>query len=288
MNKKKIGVCVGIVFSLILTSISFLYAFDWAQKPVRASSLFSEIRGDSFNAGVVFASPGEVAVAEEGHVIMMLASNSSNMGWFESPLGNAVIVAHKNDMMSVYSNLNNIRLEQGKREVVAGEVLGVSGQSAWSDGSEGAGFQIMDTKMKRLINPAVLMQDLPQSQRVPVTGVIAVNRNGESFPLYNGAIFKAGAYTLYMDRPATGMIHGSSVALNGEVKETINYDTLEKIDNSLVVFGNKSYHYNEIYIQDDKMRLADILLARGTNTIEISLSNVGETESFARHRISVN
>ncbi len=219
---------------------------------------------------------------------MLLSNSSANMGWFESPLGNSVIVAHKNDMVSVYSNLINLKLNNERKSLTAGEVIGISGESAWKDGDEGVGFQIMDTKMKRLINPVVLMQDLPQAQRVSITGVTAVNRSGESFPLFNGGTLKAGAYTVYMDIPTVGMLHGSSVALNGEAKEMVNYDTLEQGNNKLVIFGNKSYNYEEVYPQKDKMRLAEILLARGTNTIEISLSNVGGTESFARYRISVN
>ncbi len=287
MKKKILMHLFNVVFVLFVSG-SFLIAFEWPQSPVRASALFSDIRGDTFNNGIVFANPGEVVAAEEGTVIMMFTSDQSNMGWFESPLGNAVVVAHRNDMMSVYSNLVNIKVTDTKRNLAIGDVIGISGESAWNDEDEGAGFQIMDTKMQRLINPVVLMQGSLQSQRVSVVGVNAINRSSESFPLYNGAIFTAGAYTLYMDRPENGMIHSASVALNGEVKETINYDTLEQVGNTLAVYGNKSYDYAEIYPDNNVMRLSEILLARGNNTIEVTLTNVGGTETFVRYRISVN
>ncbi len=283
--KKSVSI-LSVVFFLF--GISFLQAFEWPQEPIQAQSHFSEMRGDGFNTSFAFSAPGEVSVAEEGQIVMTINNNQSNMGWFESPLGNTVIVAHKNDMLSVYSNLINVRVNESKRDVHIGDIIGVSGQSAWMQGNEGLGFQIIDTKMKTLINPAVLMQEVSQSSRVSVQGTTAINRSGEQFSLYNGASLRAGVYTLYMERPETGMIHTCSVTLNGEIKETTSYDTIGQVDSSLVVYGNKSYRYDEIYPEENMMRLAELLLSRGTNAIEISLSNAGGTQSYARYRISVN
>ncbi len=286
--EKKIKVCIWFLVVVALVGGSFVLAFEWPQSPLQVNSLFSEVRGDGFNTSVVFAMPGEVSVAENGKVIMTLENEQSNMGWFESPLGNAVIVAHRNEMLSVYSNLVNIKVNGISPDVLIGDVIGVSGQSAWKDEGEGVGFQIIDTKMKTLINPVALMQESPQNRSAPIVGAVMVNRNNESFPMYNGASFKAGAYTLYMQRPEIGMIHNSSVTLNGEIIETISYDTLAQVDENLIVVGNKNYTYNEIYPNKGEMRLAEVLLSRGTNTIEVSLSNVGRTQSYARYRISVN
>ncbi len=288
-KKNKIALCVSVVFAFtIFMGLSFLSAFEWPQSPVRANALFSEMRGDGFNTGMIFSTPGEVFAAEAGSIVMLLENDSSNMGWFESPLGNSVIVSHKNDMISVYSNLVNVKVGSTNRDIALGDVIGVSGDSAWREGSDGAGFQVIDTKMKTLINPIVLMSQAPTSNRVNITGVVAVDRKGERFPMYNGATLKSGAYVLYMERAEVGMIHSSSVSLNGEVKESVNYDTLKQEQLSLTVTGSKSYTFDEIYPQEDTMRLAEVPLSRGTNTIEILLNNVGGTESFSRFRISVN
>ncbi len=287
MTKKKIIIIIVSVLCSVV-GISFLAAFEWAQKPMQTNSFFSQMRGDTFNSGVVFSNSGEVYAAESGEVIMMLKNDQASMGWFDSPLGNAVIVAHKNDMLSVYSNLINVKIESEKKKLGLGDLIGVSGHSAWASSGEGAGFQIIDTKMKTFINPVVLMQEAPVSRRVAISGVKATDRSGETYSLYNGAILKAGAYTLYMERPETGMLHSSSVSLNGEVKESVNYDTLGQKNNSLVLYGNKSYTYKDVYPDENTMRLAEVLLPRGTNTIEISLRSVGNTQTFARYRISVN
>ncbi len=286
---KKIKCSVIVINSIILFLLgSMLPAFEWPQTPIVARSLFSEMRGDGFNTSFVFSSPGEVAAAESGQVVMFLEDNQSNMEWFDSPLGNTVLIAHKNDMLSVYSNLVNVKVYQADVNVEIGEIIALSGQSAWKEENDGAVFQVIDTKMKTLINPIVLMQTLPESARVAISGLVAVDRSGNTYTLYNGASLHAGPYTLYMQRPENGMVHKSSVTLNGELKEAISYDTIGQEGNSLVVYGNKSYKFDDVYPDETTMRLAELLLSRGTNTIEISLSNAGGTQTFARYRISVN
>ncbi len=284
----KIKYISAVIILVVLFGVAVLFAFDWPQKPVEVGALFSEIRGGNFNTGIVFDKPGEVAVAEDGRVLMTMKNDSSSMGLFESPLGNAVIVDHRSDMLSVYSNLVNIKVTPSQKNLVAGDIIGVSGSSAWKDGDEGVGFQLIDTKIKTLINPAVLIQEVPDGRNVPVVGVKAVSRTDESFSVYNGAVLSSGSYTLYMTRPQTGMMHTSSVALNGEVKETVTYDTLKQNKNTLTVAGNKPYPFSAVYPEDTSMRLAEIILPRGINTIEISLTNVGDTQSYARYRISVD
>ncbi len=285
--KKYIQGSVIAFVSLLIFCVAGLIAFEWPQAAQPVESLFSKTRKGHFNNSIIFSNSSEVSVAEPGKYIMMLENDISDMGWFESPLGNSVIVAHKNNMTSIYSNLINVKVEPSKSNLVVGDVIGISGQSAWMEGNEGLSFQVIDTKMRTIINPVVLMNKPPQVGNAFVANVVAVNRNGVEFPMYNGALLSAGSYTLYMDIPVASMVHVSQVILNGEVKETINYDTLKQTGGTLVVFGNNEYSYDDIYPDENKMRLAGLLLSRGVNTIEIALSNVGDVQSSARFRITV-
>ncbi len=279
-----------IIYSIIVLfvcALGALVAFEWPQDSQPIEVLFSESREGNFNSGVIFSNSSEVKVAERGRLIMTLKNNISDMGWFESPLGNTAIVAHSNDMISVYSNLTNIRVEPSERDLVEGDMIGISGESAWKSGNEGLHFQVIDTQMKTIINPVVLMNDVIQVRGGVIANVVAVNRNGVEFPMYNGAVLEAGSYRLYMDMPDSTMIHNSLVTLNGEVKETVNYDTLRQSDGELMIFGNTGYNFDDIYPGNDKMRLAELILSRGVNTIEIALLNVGQTQTSTRFRITV-
>lgn len=286
MIKKNIFACLMIVL-LGLVFITKLTAFDWPQPPENIDVLFSQIRGDNFNKGIVFSKPGEVAAAEEGMVIMSLENDVSDMGWFESPLGNAIIVAHKNDMFSVYANLTNIKIDPNNRNIQAGEIIATSGESGWKKDDENLEFQIIDTKMKTIINPTIFMDSAPPVKRYTIGRITAVNRNGEKIVVSNGTFLGAGSYTLYMDISPDTMILNSTVSLNGAIKETVKYDALKQSGFLLGVNGNEIYPFSIVYPNDDSMRLSKILLSRGTNTIKISVTDVGGTQSSIRYRVTV-
>lgn len=261
-------------------------AFDWPQTTDRAYILFSQIRAQNFNTGIVFSGPGEVVAAENGFAVMELKNNISDMGWFESPLGNTVILAHNNNILSVYGNLTNTKIDPNNRAVNIGDVIGISGESAWKEGNDGLEFQIIDTRMQTAINPIILM-DVPLDEiRIPITDVIAVSRTGEEFALYNGISLAAGVYTLYMKRPQTGMIQNTRVMLNGEIKESLSYDTLKQFGTKLAVNGNQIYEFDTIYPNNNVIRLTQIIFSQGTNTVELFVTGVGNTQSTARYRIT--
>lgn len=286
MIKKNIFIAVMITL-LVLVFTTKLTAFDWPQPPENIGVLFSQIRGDNFSKGIVFINPGEVAVAEEGVVIMSLENDISNMGWFESPLGNTIIIAHQNDMLSVYANLINLKIDPNNRNIQTGEIIATSGESGWKRNNEGLDFQIIDTKMQTIINPVIFMDSTPQVKRYTITKITAVNRNGEKIVMGNGIALNAGSYTLYMNRSPDTMILNSTVSLNGSIKETVKYDALKQSDSLLTINGNETYPFSIIYPDDNSIRLAEIILSRGTNTIEISITDIVGRQSSIRYRVTV-
>ena len=274
---------------LIISSFFALNAFEWSQNPVEIEESFSENRGDCFNTGIVYADDGFVFVAETGNVIISL-KNQDTMGLFNSPLGNSVILVHDNNMMSVYSNLDKTADSLTNEYLPVGEVIAESGNSSWhpkTNENKGSSFKVIDTERQTAINPMILMKDKVAKEYIQIKGLKAIDRRGKTIDLYNGASIEAGQYTLYMQRPQNTMIHESQVSLNGEVKETIAYDSIIQSDDSLTVQGNRNYTYSEIYPDSQSMRLADVLLQRGSNTIEILLSNNGDSQTHNYYRINV-
>ncbi len=276
---------------MVLMSIFAINAFEWTQNPVEIEEYFSENRGGSFNSGVVYSKEGNVSVAEDGKCVMTIVQYD-DMGWFVSPLGNSAIVVHDNNMMSVYSNLDKNFLIDTQKEVVLGEIIAKSGKSSWISGEKdddflGSGFSVLDIERATIINPVVLMKEDKTGSYISIRGLKAVDRRGKKVDLYNGALIDAGQYTLYMEKPKNSMIHQSQVSLNGEIKEKTSYDSIHQEGNALTVAGNGNYTFLEIYPDDTYMRLADVLLQRGTSTIEILLSNNGGSKTSNRYRLNV-
>ena len=277
------------IFIIIISSIFSLAAFEWSQTPSKITESFAENRGDCFNTGVVYENKGDVSVAEKGTSIINLKEQDS-MGWFNSPLGNAVIIVHDNKMMSIYSNLKKDITFSESMHFQTGEIIAKSGDSGWQgENTEncGSGFKVIDTKKQTVVNPMILIEPDTNKERIQIEGVKAITRRGKVVDLYKGVTISSGQYTLYMQRPQNLMIQESQVSLNGVVNEMIYYDSLNQNISKLTIRGNRNYSYAEIYPDSKKMRLAEVLLQKGSNTIEISLSGNNGSKTSIVYRLNV-
>jgi murein DD-endopeptidase MepM/ murein hydrolase activator NlpD len=152
-NKKVLTLIFGLVFVITL---SLCFAFDWPQVVENSkvfSSFFGQPRGSAYTNSLIFENPAEIFPAEKGTVLITLETGISDMGWFDSTLGNAVILSHSNDMLTVYGNMDEISLKYDMTDVTQEMKLGMSGTSGWQKGKNCLEFQVVDTKSKNLINP---------------------------------------------------------------------------------------------------------------------------------------
>ena len=279
--------CVPAIVFTFLAALS-AYCFDWPQQSENIDVLFAQKNGGSFSNGIVFNENAEVKSSDTGKLLITLRSDS-DMGWFDSALGNAVILFHKNQMLTVYGNLEKIDVQNGDQTIESDDVLGISGHSGWAqDEKQCLEFQVLDTKMKAAINPVVLLNaekenDAPAKvsarAKFPLGGLIAVSRTGNIQNISSGASLKSGTYTLYMNAPSKKMPRAVSVMVNGIVIETTGYDALIQDKNTLCVRGNKNYPFFAIYPDDKSMRLAEVSLSRGKNTIDVSIKDSSGAEA---------
>ncbi len=279
----------NIVIVIVVSIVFALSAFEWSQTPSEIKDFFAENRGDCFNTGIMYANEGSVSVTEKGTSIVNLQQQDT-MGWFNSTLGNAVILVHDNEMMSVYSNLTEEMNSFESMNLESGDIIAKSGDSEWKDAYSkncGSGFKIIDKERQTSVNPLLLMKTTTKRSYIPIKGLEAISRRGNIVDLYSGVNILAGQYTLYMQRPQNLMVRKSQVSLNGEVKETISYDSFNQNESKLVVQGNRNYSYAEIYPDAQKMRLAEVLLQRGSNTVEILLSGNDGSKTSVVYRLNV-
>ncbi len=266
-----------------------VFSFEWPQEINDKGKIIKEFgqkQGEKFNQSIVFAIPQEVYSAEKGKIIIRMENNGSDSGWFVSPLGNAIIIAHESNLLTTYGNLEEILIDADKTDVESHELLAKGGSSGWQEGISSLEFQVSDIEKESAVNPEMLLPKLPVKNIVHVKNVIAVNKKGGVYELSKVKYLPGGSYLLYRD--IDFMPFKTSVFVNGAAVETIQYDILSQIENKLCISGKRKYELKEMYRGNEKQFVAEIVLSRGKNTISIIASDINGTERSALFTVEVN
>lgn len=270
------------------------FSFDWPQKEIASNSFhsyFGQLRGGTLGNSIVFKESSPVKSADQGTIVCIIKEHDESMGWFESPLGNAVIINHHNQLSSVYGNIDkesmNPELEK-KFEIEKSFSIGESGNSGWQEGSSCLEFQVYDTKNKSSVNPRILMPRIGQELELWPGDLFLVDRNGNNFNLSDRKYLKSGNYALYRSRQITAVPYRTTVYINGASMENIYYDTLRESEGRLCLVGNGNYPVDAVYPDSTKQLLGFIRLTRGQNSLSVSLSDILGSVKSASYLLIVN
>ena len=269
----------------LLISLPFVFAFEWPQSlkfENLFSSFFGQSRGSTFSNSLVFENPAEVMAAEDGTLLITLGSGISDMGWYESTLGNAVILSHPNNVLTVYGNLEEVSIVEDSSKVSKNEKIGVSGTSGWSNGKNSLEFQVIDTKSNNVINPFILMPVLTSGNSLEIKGLMAISSSGNSVNITNYSKISSGTNKLYINKQSKGMVYKTTVSVNGAVVETITYDVLSSKDGRLAVQGKRAYTYDQVYPSENQQLLAEVVFSKGKNLLSIVV------EDFSGNQKTIN
>ncbi len=283
--------------AVISAALISLYAFDWPQPDVQADSFFSyfgQNRGSTINKSLIFQDSSDIRVAAEGTVIGVITEHDGDQGWFNSTLGNAVIIAHKDNLLTVYGNLDAESLPADIKQlstVEGGTPLGTSGDSGWRDNQSSLEFQVIDTKQRTAINPRVLMPRISKERELAVGSLSAVNKDGTEYDFRVTQTLQAGRYRIYeqVKPPASKnpVPYKTTLSINGTVVETISYDILRQEYNRICVSGTKSYPAEIVYPDEKKHLLGDINLTKGRNVISVILYDILGSTATVSYTINV-
>lgn len=281
-------------FILILITAVSLSAFDWPQQLSEErnnfSQYFGQSRNEAFINSLIFENPDTITAADDGIHLITLDAGLADFGWFQSTLGNAVILEHSNNMMTVYGNLEEVYTEGDDVNVSKGTEIGVSGFSGWQKGKNCLEFQVIDRDRNTIINPFVLMSQTTLKHNMTITSPAAFNRQEQKTAIANGVRVQAGVYKLYIDRQKSGMTYQTSVSINGALVETITYDVLIQNENRLCFTGkrnNVSYSYEDIYPDENRQLVAEVIFSKGVNTVTIGVRDIFGNEKSATYRVEV-
>ncbi|MBR7079954.1 MAG: M23 family metallopeptidase [Treponema sp.] len=290
MNKKilKKGLLIS---AAAMTALAF--AFDWPQEAISSDTFFSyfaQLRGGAFETSLIFRDNSTVKAAEDGVVAAIITEHNNDMGWFESPLGNAVILVHDDDFSTVYGNIDEESLNPelfDANSVETGMEFGISGNSGWQNGQSCLEFQVLDLKSGSSINPRNLMPHMGNELPLEIGRITIKNEEGTSWDLANTRIIPSGRYSIYMSRQSVAVPYRTKISLNGASIESIGYDRIKAEDGELCIYGNKAYSCSEIYPNEDRQLLGVLQLTKGKNTLSITIQDITGAEKKDSYNLDI-
>lgn len=287
---KKIKTLCIALFSLNICAFSF----DWPQTKVVQSdkfySYFGQLRGGTISSSLIFSDPSEIKAADSGKVSVVITDFQDATNFFPSTLGNSIIIAHKDNILTVYGNIDFDTITDAAREsknIETGTILGSSGNTAWQQGHSSLEFQVIDTKDNTAINPRILMPRVGQELPLYYGEVILQNRNGKQFKVASQNTVPSGSYKIYRKRQSIAAPYKTRVSINGTIVDQISYDILMQSDLQLCAIGKKNYPKSVLYPNDELQLMGEATLPPGKNSIQLSLSDILGKESPAVYIVNV-
>lgn len=280
MKRTKLFSCV--LINTVL-SICGTTAFDWPVKNFDGNkilSTFAQNRKQHFNASLVFPEAQEVIATDKGKVKLVILEHQGECNWFESTLGNCIIMEHEGNLISVYGNLEKSGAEDAlqKERFFSRENVGSAENSAWNESAGALEFQVADTKGKAFLNPLIFMPKLSSESPLLIDDITIENKLGRSYELSSLKSVQAGTYKVYKRRRENSPLQSSSIYVNGTELERIDRDALYQENNLLALSGQRAYDSVNFFPDEAREFLGQILLLHGNNSIAIVIRNVMENE----------
>ena len=270
-----------------------VFCFDWPQDAVSSDSFYSyfgQFRGGKISSSLIFSDCSQVKAADDGRVLAVIAEHDGDMGWFESTLGNAVIMEHADSVMSVYANLDGENMQDSIydfADVKKGEFFALSGNSGWQQGTSCLEFQVIDLLQNSAVNPRLLMPHEGRELPLEVGKISAVAKNGTVYPVWNQMALPSGQYYFYRTLQKSTVPYKTSFFVNGALVERVIYDRLKQHEMKLCVSGNAFYSSEQVYPSADIQLLSKVMLSSGKNIITVSLNDILGAEKTSEFVIYV-
>ena len=256
------------------------FGYDWPQNETNTDSFYSyfgQNRGNTIENSLIFREPSEVKASEEGQVTITISDHSGEMGWFDSPLGNAVVIAHQDNISTVYGNLeeDSIPAEMAKpAKIQKGAFLGKSGNSGWQNGQSFLEFMVIDATSEALMNPRFLMPIIGQELPLTIEGVELIDKHGKKYRLASEKSVPSGFYYVYRKRQETAIPFKCITSVNGSKVEIMSYDALKEVEGKICVAGNSTYPVELVYPDSENHLMGTAHLSKGRAVLTLEVQDI--------------
>lgn len=284
---KKIITLTTAFFAMLFT----VNAVEWPvedKAPDAIISYFGQNVGGNISKSIIFAKPKptqdkegniisvehEVKAVKEGKILIVMTELDDDSELFPSALGTSVILAHDDDLISVYSNLESQSVNlntQNKTTLAEGEVIGNTGNTGWQAVPSSLEFQIIDNQNSAAINPKILLPRTEKETDYSLSGIMLQNKSGTFYDLRESKIFPAGTYKVYHTRNKTAMPYKLTCTINGVIEDEIFFDTITYQNGKLYLSGKEKRYNSEVLYADENLLLTgELTLTPGKSTLGIT------------------
>ena len=281
---KKLAAFAGVL--LIWTfSLASLSAVEWPvedKSPDSIISYFGQNIGGKISKSLIFTKPPkqeqeeiqDVKAVKEGTILIVMSEFDDDSDFFPSALGTSVILAHDDELISVYANLDTssvLENTKNKASFGEGEIIGHTGNTGWQQNASTLEFQIIDVQKSTAINPVILLPRVEKEADYTFTGVILQNKSGTFYDLRESKIFPAGNYKVYHTRNKTTIPYKLTCTINGVIEDEICFDTITIQNGKLYISGKEKRYNSDILFPDESLIFTgELTLTPGKSTLGIT------------------
>ncbi len=284
----------------------FAHSLEWPLARAEVLSLFGQKREGGVESGIVIEGDTTIRSAGDGIVLAVISKNR-NMTGFPSTLGNALVLAHSDGIVSVYGNLEDTSMLEGRERLETNAVIARTGQSAWQgrqdESQEGrlrgiCIFQLMDQRQNALLNPLLLLTPMADTAFPTIGRVILESQAGRMYNLDAEQSLAGGSYKVYVlatDSYQRNAGQGLSpfrvsVIVNGMEASVVSFETMAKKRN-IIVPNSTPEHLDgsvPLYAAGGELYAGNISLSRGMVELIVAARDFAGNERTSSFMLRVN
>ena len=276
-----------------------LLAFDWPLDQIVLTSTFGEHRGDHFHGGIDLGGGEQPIYPISSGELVFSYREGEDYTSLPTGLGNFLVLQHQGGIQSLYAHLAQGSLEANRRSYDRTQALGTVGSSGYSSGKH-LHLTIIDTEMKTVINPLLLLPPLPDGQ-APQIKEVYLHSGQEQIRLEAGMSLNRGegqlfatVYDLREDVSFLWKLAPYKVYLTQDGREitSFTFDSLYSAPapaegSQNLVLMNTEKHFSDVYESSWRLSLGGINLVPGETTLTVFAADFAGNESSKEYTLTV-
>lgn len=241
-------------------------------------SVLGKTRYEEVERGITYSESESVRASGHGFLLMKFEKKYG----FPSTLGDSVIIAHDNGLVSVYGNLEDESITEFNN-IQSGSTIAKTGNSAFGTPGDLL-FQVIDTVQRAKLNPLLLLPEIQDKSRPALDSLVLTNSQGTDYTVYQNRRIRPGEYRVYVSsydtigRPGVRMpVYKTTFFVNGQEKCEMRSETLKEKEGFLYYSAD-----SDIKIKADTGKgteIGSVLLRPGKNTVSVELVDLAKNAS---------
>ncbi|MDR2393124.1 MAG: M23 family metallopeptidase [Treponema sp.] len=280
-------------FSISFAAPTLVYPIDWPAQALTVTTNFGWNDQGKPTLGTSFESEGPVHAADRGELIFS-HYGSDTASRLPSPLGAWVALDHGEGLISIYSRLEDTKLQELPQVLEKGTVLGVAGRSGWST-RRGFHFSLFDRKERCWVNPSMIITPLPDTRAPTIQSVVLRNAEGRIIEPNQISSISQGKYTVCVSATDTRIgpnenalaPHRILCTVNGSEIGALTFETYSARDGILIVYRNGLVPVKQVYAPAPGFEVGEVWVTRGQVSLEIIAQDIIGNAQSAVYRLTV-